>query len=144
MTMSSKPSWTNLPNGIWKLAIAGFLLLWSGVLMAQTTVSTGSIVGTVTDAQDAVLSGAKVMITNTQTGQVSTLTSNASGAFNSGALAPGQYKVQVSAQGFSAVSIPVTVQVGNTAAANAKLQVGHENQVIEVAASSVAVNTEQS
>src|ERR1051326_2828778 len=110
MTMSSKSSWTNLPSGIWKLAIAGFLLLWSGVLMAQTTVGTGSILGTVTDPQDAVVSGARVTITNTQTGQVNSLTSNAAGSFTSGPLAPGQYKVQVSAKGFSSVSIPVTVQ----------------------------------
>src|ERR1051325_10055513 len=143
MTMSSKSSWTNLPSGIWKLAIAGFLLLWSGVLMAQTTVGTGSIVGTVTDPQDAVVSGARVTITNTQTGQVGSLTSNAAGAFTSGPLAPGEYKVQVSAKGFSSVSIPVTVQVGNTAAANARLQLGQENQVIEVAATAVQVNTEQ-
>src|ERR1051326_1649586 len=143
MTMSSKSSWTNLPSGIWKLAIAGFLLLWSGVLMAQTTVGTGSILGTVTDPQDAVVSGARVTITNTQTGQVNSLTSNAAGSFTSGPLAPGQYKVQVSAKGFSSVSIPVTVQVGNTAAANARLQLGQENQVIEVAATAVQVNTEQ-
>ena len=62
--MSSKPSWTILPSRmLWKLAVASFLLLWSGVLMAQTTVATGSISGTVTDPQDAVVSGAKVTIT---------------------------------------------------------------------------------
>jgi len=113
------------------------------MLMAQTTVGTGSIVGTVTDPQDAVVSGAKVTITNTQTGQVSALTSNAAGSFNSGSLAPGQYKVQISAKGFSSLSIPVTVQVGNTASANARLQLGQESQVIEVAGTAVQVNTEQ-
>ena len=44
---------------------------------------------------------------------------------------------------FSSVSIPVTVQVGNTASANAKLQLGQENQVIEVRPQ-IQVNTEQS
>jgi len=139
-----KPSWTILPSRmLWKLAVASFLLLWSGVLMAQTTVATGSISGTVTDPQDAVVSGARVTITNTQTGQVSALTSNAAGSFNSGSLAPGQYKVQISAKGFSSLSIPVTVQVGNTASANARLQLGQESQVIEVAGTAVQVNTEQ-
>src|SRR5882762_2771347 len=142
--MLSKSSSINYPRGFWKmLALAGFLLLWSGLLLAQTTVSTGSIVGTVTDPQDAVVSGAKVMLTNMQTGQVSTLTSNAAGAFASGSLAPGQYRVQVSAKGFSSVSIPVTVQIGNTTSANAKLQLGQESQVIEVAAEATQVNTEQ-
>jgi hypothetical protein len=141
MTMSLKSSWT---NGFWKtLAITSLLIVFGTVMMAQTTVGTGSIVGTVTDPQDAVVSGARVTITNTETGQVSSQTSNAAGAFSSGALTPGQYKVQVSAKGFSSLSIPVTVQVGNTASANAKLQLGAESQVIEVAGTAVQVNTEQ-
>jgi len=41
------------------------------------------------------------------------------------------------------VSLPVTVQVGNTSTANAKLQIGQESQVVEVQASEVQVNTEQ-
>ncbi len=51
--------------------------------------------------------------------------------------------MQVSAKGFSSVSPPVTVQVGNTASANIKMQLGQESQVIEVQASEVQVNTEQ-
>ena len=37
----------------------------------------------------------------------------------------------------------IRVEVGNTATANIKLQLGQESQVIEVQASTVAVNTEQ-
>jgi hypothetical protein len=51
--------------------------------------------------------------------------------------------VQVSAKGFSSVSETITVEVGNTASANIKLQLGQESQIIEVQASTVAVNTEQ-
>src|SRR3954452_19545097 len=110
---------------------------------AQTTISTGSIVGTVTDATGAVLEGAKVIITNVGTNQQINLTSNASGAFNSGALSPGNYKVQVTAKGFSTTSQSVAVQVGNTATVNAKLAVGQESTVVEVQGSALAVNTEQ-
>src|SRR4051812_8705156 len=110
---------------------------------AQTTISTGSIVGTVTDATGAVLEGAKVIITNVGTNQQINLTSNASGAFNSGALSPGNYKVQVTAKGFSTTSQSVAVQVGNTATVNARLAVGQESTVVEVQGSALAVNTEQ-
>src|SRR6202011_1941001 len=55
----------------------------------------------------------------------------------------GTYKVQVSAKGFSSVSETVTVEVGNTASANIKLQLGQESEVIEVQANAVGVNTEQ-
>jgi hypothetical protein len=112
-------------------------------LFAQTTVGTGSIVGNVTDPSAAVISGARVTIANVATGQVMSLSTNSSGAYNSGALLPGNYKVQISARGFSQVETPVTVLVGNTATVNAKLQIGQESQVVEVQGSAVRVNTEQ-
>jgi hypothetical protein len=112
-------------------------------LLAQTTIGTGSIVGTVSDPSGAVISGAKVTITNVATGQVIDLTTNASGAFHSGALVPGNYKAQLSAKDFSAVAVPVTVLVGNTAAVNVNLQVGQEKTVIEVQEYAARVNTEQ-
>jgi Carboxypeptidase regulatory-like domain len=112
-------------------------------LFAQTTVGTGSIVGNVTDPSAAVISGAKVTITNVSTGHVTSLTTNSSGAYTSGALLPGDYKVQVSARGFSQVETPVTVLVGNTATVNARLQIGQESQVVDVEGSAVRVNTEQ-
>lgn len=124
------------------LAIAG-LMLFSFPSLAQTTVSTGSIVGTVTDPSGAVVSGAKVAITNAATGRAISLKTNQAGFYNSGALDPGNYRIEVGAKGFSKVSIPVTVLVGNTATANAKLAVGQESQVVEVQASEVQVNTEQ-
>jgi hypothetical protein len=125
------------------IALITLLLLSATSLVAQTTVGTGSIVGTVTDPSGAVVGGAKVAITNAATGQAIDLTTNAGGAYGSGALAPGTYKVQVSAKGFSSVSTTTAVQVGNTSTVNTKLQVGQESQVIEVQASAVAVNTEQ-
>src|SRR3979411_1389756 len=126
------------------LTLVAMLLLFSAsLLVAQTTVGTGSIVGTVTDPSGAVVSDAKVVITNTGTNQSINLASNSSGSFNSGALAPGSYKVQASAKGFSTLDQTVGVQVGNTATVNIKLAVGQESQIIEVQGSAVAVNTEQ-
>jgi len=113
-------------------------------MLAQTTGSTGSIVGTVTDPSDAVLSGAKVSIVNTATGRAFDLTTNSAGAYASGALAPGTYKVQISVKGFDTVSVPTTVQVGNASTVNARMTLGQESQVIEVRGSEVLVNTEQS
>jgi Carboxypeptidase regulatory-like domain len=112
-------------------------------LCAQTTVSTGSIVGTVSDPSGAVVSGAKVSITNLATGQLINLTTNSSGSFNSGALIPGNYKTLVSAKGFSSVEVSLTVLVGNTATANVNLQIGQQNQIIDVQGPAVRVNTEQ-
>jgi hypothetical protein len=112
-------------------------------LSAQTTISTGSIQGTITDQAGAVLSGARVTITNTGTGQAFSVTTTSAGAYTSGALIPGDYRVRIEAKGFKATEAPVTVQVNTTSPGNFKLQVGQETQVVEVQASAVAVNTEQ-
>jgi len=126
------------------LALIGLFVVFSSTLLvAQTTVATGSIVGTVTDPSGAFVDGARVDVTNLGTNQTISLTTNGSGSYNSGALAPSNYRVQVSAKGFSKVSQDVVVQVGNTASVNAKLSVGQESTVVEVQGSTVAINTEQ-
>lgn len=119
------------------------VLLISSMTVAQSTLATGSITGTVTDPSGAVLAGAKVTITNVDTNQSVELKSNSSGAYNSGPLSPGNYKVQISNKGFSTVSQTVVVQVDNVATANGKLQLGQESTVIEVQGSDIQVNTEQ-
>lgn len=123
--------------------VIGLLLCSSIWVFAQTTISTGSIVGTVTDPSGAVVSGAKVSIVNKATGHTTTTTSNSSGAYNSGALIPGTYTVRFEAPGFKISEIPVTAQVNVTSTVNAKLSLGQSNQLVEVEASSLGVNTEQ-
>jgi hypothetical protein len=127
----------------WWVALGAMLALFSAGLLAQTTISTGSIQGTVTDSSGAVLSGAKVTITNRATGLSTTTTTNGAGAFASGALTPAQYEVRVEAQGFKTQSQNVIVQLNTTSTVNAKMSVGESTQVVEVQASEVAVNTEQ-
>jgi hypothetical protein len=112
-------------------------------LSAQTTVGTGSIVGTVSDPSGAVVAAAKVTIMNVATGQLVSITTNSSGSYNSGALFPGDYKIQVSTKGFNSSEAHVTVLVGNTATVNVNLQIGQENQLVEVQGSEMRVNTEQ-
>jgi len=119
------------------------LVFFACSLLAQTTVGTGSIVGTIVDPSGAVVDAAKVAITNVATGHVINLTTNSSGAYNSGALIPGNYKVRATARGFRTTEIGLTVLVGNTATGNVKLEIGLESQIVEVQGSSVQVNTEQ-
>jgi hypothetical protein len=90
-------------------------------VFAQTTISTGSIVGTVADPTGAVVSEAKVLITNKGTGQVMTTTTTSSGTFASGALIPGEYTVRVEGQGFKTAQLSVVVEVNTTATANMNL-----------------------
>jgi hypothetical protein len=119
------------------------VLLLSSTMLAQTTVSTGSIVGTVTDPTGAVISGAKVLITDKGTNHVITMTTTSSGAYASGALTPGEYVVRVEGKGFKTFEGTIAVEVGVTASGNFKLQLGEAGQVVEVQATELQVNTEQ-
>src|ERR1700732_2816184 len=123
--------------------IALLLMLSSTLVWAQTTVAQGSIQGTVTDPSGAVVSGARITITNKATGQVATTTSSSSGTYSSGGLIPGDYTVRVEAKGFKTTELPVIVQVAVTSSGNVKLEVGEGTTVIEVQGSAVTVNTEQ-
>ena len=125
------------------VSIVLILLGLSGAIFAQTTISTGSIQGTVTDPSGAVVPGARISILNKGTNKVTETTTNSAGTFASGALIPGQYTVRIEAKGFRSVELPVVVEVSTTVAANAKLTVGESAQVIEVQGSALSVNTEQ-
>src|SRR6185312_11772171 len=107
------------------------------------TISTGSIQGTVTDPNGAVIPNAAVTITNKATGQAIKVTSSGSGTYTSGPLLPGSYEVRVEAQGFQTQVAQVPVQVGVTTNGNAKLTVGKATEVVEVTSTGLAVNTEQ-
>jgi hypothetical protein len=119
------------------------VLLLSSVGFAQSSVSTGGIVGTVTDPTGAVVAGAKVTITNVGTNSATNLTTTSSGLYNSGSVVPGNYKVRVEAKGFRTSELAITVEVGSIAPGNIRLELGQEAQIVEVQGAAVAVNTEQ-
>jgi Carboxypeptidase regulatory-like domain len=123
--------------------VASLVVLFYPRVSAQTTISTGSIQGTVRDASGAVLPGAKITITNQATGRVVQATTSAAGTYTSGALIPASYTVRVEAEGFKTTQLTITVLVGVTASGNATMQVGQANQVVEVRASANQVDTEQ-
>ncbi len=139
--MSLRSRFSDFSIGAWLLVI---VIAFQGVaLLGQTTISTGSIQGTVTDPSGAVVNGAKISITDIATGQAMKTTTNSSGLYTSGALIPDKYSVKVEAGGFKTSELMLTVQVGNTANGNTKLQVGRESETIEVQGSALQVNTDQ-
>ena len=128
------------PKVLRSVRVAALVFL-SAMAFAQTTMSTGSIQGTITELSGAAIPGAKVTITNRFTGRVITVITTTAGAYASGALMPGTYRVRVEAQGFKTSELPLTIQTGVTAPGNMKLQVGEPKQVVEV--SPPQLNTEQ-
>src|SRR5215471_6065719 len=106
--------------------VRSFFLLLAFVAgsYGQTTVSTGSIQGSITDPTGAAVAAAQVTITGKATGQVIRTTTTSSGTYSSGALIPGDYTVRVEAQGFRALELQMTVQVGGTTTGNGQLEIG--------------------
>ncbi len=113
------------------------------VIQAQTTVATGSIVGTVTDPSGATVAGAKVSIMAKSTSTVSTTSTTSTGAYNSGSLIPGDYLVRIEAPGFTTTQLDVIVQVGVTSNGSAALAIGKSSETVEVTAASTGVNPDQ-
>src|SRR5579859_8273477 len=111
------------------LGLLAILALLSSAALAQTTVATGSIVGTVTDATGAVVSGAKVTITG-PTGQTITVSTDAAGNYSSGFLVPGIYNVRVAAKGSKTAQLPLAVRVDTATIGNVKLQAGPETAMV--------------
>jgi len=110
----------------------------------QATTAAGTIQGTISDSSGAVIPGASVTITNKETGAVSKFVANSSGYYTSGPLIPGHYTVVVSHTGFATTQTQATVQIGNVTNGNLTVKVGATTTVVEVEASGVRVDTQQS
>src|SRR5277367_4954412 len=124
-------------------ALLAMLFVGQQAAFAQVTVGSGSITGIVTDPQGAAVPGAKVTVTNKDNGSSFDLTTNSSGVYNSGNLAPGNYALKVVATNFKTTQVAAVVQVGQVSSTNVKLELGASTTVIEVTAETTHVNEEQ-
>jgi Carboxypeptidase regulatory-like domain/TonB dependent receptor len=120
------------------------LLMFSsaGLCMAQS--DTARLQGTVSDAQGAAMNGAAVTVTSTDTGRVSTTTTNELGYYSVSALPPGNYKVDVSQKGFKTVSRQLALQVAQVGVADFQLSIGAQTEIIEVIEGSPVINPQDS
>jgi len=118
------------------------MILLASFSFAQS--STGTIQGTVADAQGAVIPNASVIITNEGTNRAITATSNAEGLFSLPALDPGSYKVEVQETNFQTTTQQVTLQTAQVVNLEFKLQPGSTSQTIEVTAAAPIVDTSTS
>lgn len=121
-------------------AVPLFLCAWGA--FAQTTST--SILGTISDSTGAVISGAKVTVTNAGTGvRRSELTSN-TGDFNFPLLDPGEYEVTVEMAGFKTESRKnVTLELNQKARVDFTMQVGAQSERVEVNAEATLLRTDE-
>ena len=104
---------------------------------------TGTISGSVTDPQGAVVPNATVTITNSETGLLRTATTNSSGDYSAPDLPPGTYRVTVKTANFKEFAMDkVELHVSSTVAVNAQLQMGNTAEVVTVEANPIQVQTD--
>ncbi len=131
-----------------RCAVAVFLLCAliaaSGLLSAQTG-GTGAITGSITDPTGAMVGHAQVKVTDVTTGDTRTALSNDHGLYVVSLLPPGQYKLEVTKQGFKmAAATDVQVVVAEPTVVNMRMETGAVTETVTVAASSLELETESS
>jgi len=114
------------------------LIPWA--LLAQVT--TGTIVGTVTDPSGAAVPRANVAATNIGTGLSRSVECNGEGEYRIELLPVGQYYVEVNAPGFrKVVQKNIALQVNQTARVDVSLPVGETSERVEITTAPPLVNT---
>ena len=124
-----------------KLLLLPLLLAMAGV--AAYAQQNSEIVGTVTDKQGAVVSGAQVTLVQPSTGLSKETTSNESGLFSFPGLNLGTYNLKVTATGFEVVDQQgLQLNVSQTLRADVQLTVGSVSQTVTVAANALQVQAD--
>jgi hypothetical protein len=137
-----------LYNSPWLCSVVLVLCVIAGTLLnsssidAQTT-GLGTISGTVTDPSGAMVSQAKLTITNTETGVSRESVTNGTGYYEVGALIPGRYKILVSLSGFQdLLREGITLEADAHVNVPMRMAVGRSVQAVVVQADASLLNTE--
>jgi hypothetical protein len=125
---------------VFGLAVA---LLGMGVTPAYAQVSKGSISGSVTDPQGAVVAGASVKAVSKDTNQEYTSETDSAGLFRLSLLPPGIYRVEVAKQGFRRIVFDtMEVSVGADRGLGAvKLEIGEVSATVEVSSAAPLIQS---
>jgi hypothetical protein len=132
---------SNHPVKILGRTLCGSFLLLASIALAQTTSTT--ILGTVTDSTGAVLPNAKVVVTNTGTGQKREAATSSTGDFSFPLLDVGVYDVTFEAPGFKqGVRRGVVLEINEKVRVDFALQVGATTELVEITASGTILKTD--
>src|SRR5687767_6712065 len=101
------------------------LISFAQVAFSQQNVTSGTLSGRIEDSSGAVVNGANITVTNLETNQRLTTSTDGEGRYRFPYLRTGAYDVHIEAQGFTAVSYNrLTVSVGQSLELPVKLDVG--------------------
>jgi len=119
------------------LTILVLTVLVMGTIFQHRTASaqntTGDVLGTVTDSSGAVIPGATVIITNTQTQTIRKASTDEQGQYTFALLQVGDYTIRVERTGFKSLDLPkFTLTVGERRRVDAALTIGAQSETVTV------------
>jgi hypothetical protein len=133
-----------------QIRASSFLLLFLAVLIpqcalyAQESLDRGVVTGVVRDTTGALVVGANVSVTNTDTSVVIPTSTNSAGTYAVRQLVPGAYKVVVKANGFESFEQSgIHLDAGRTVQVDVVLKAGSEATSITVTAGQDLLNTQE-
>jgi len=110
----------------------GLALLFLGLSTAGAQLFTGSVTGLITDPSQNVIAGAHVVLTNTDTLEVRTVSTDGGGRFTVNQINPGEYKIAISMAGFKSSERKFSLKAGQNLALDTQLPIGEATEQVEV------------
>jgi len=124
------------------VCLLAICFICAGTVRAQ--IETGTIVGTVSDANGAVLPGVKVEIRSAATGVTTTVTTNEAGRYQSPPLKPDSYDISATIEGFKTSRASLRVEVNQRVGLDFKLEPGAVTEAVTVSGVTPLLETENS
>lgn len=122
------------------LLLLGIILILSAVSFAQ--VDSASVSGVVYDQSGAIIVGAEVTVTNSDTNISSVGVSNQSGVYLVTSLKPGRYRIRVAKDGFKGIDLTdLILNVQDSVSRNFTLQLGSVSETVSVEGNGLQINT---
>lgn len=113
--------------------------------LAQSSATTGSVLGVVKDSQGGVLVKAKVTAQLIGTNITRVVETGEDGSYTILQLAPGDYELQAEGEGFAKQKLKINLSIGTSALIDFGLSLGNTTDVVEVVANTgVSIKTESS
>ena len=123
---------------------AAALLAAAALPAAAQTSGLGNIAGTVTDSSGAIVAGATVVITNTDTGVSRTLTTTGAGDYQATFLQPGHYEVVIGGGSFAKIDRKnLLLTVGQVLTVDAALPAASVSAEVEVTSDTPLLDTQK-
>src|SRR5215467_1703559 len=124
-----------------RFSLIVLVVLGLTALPAVAQTGAGTVSGEVRDASQGLVSGAKVTVTNTETGISRQVMTSQEGLYSFPALPIGPYRLTVEREGFDTWAGTLTLNVGQSAKVNPVLRPGSVKSVVEVKDAATPIET---